>query len=1217
MISTLASAADLELHLDHTADGRYTASTSLRMPESDAPSGISGVPVQIDLAELRSHQMDDAAYGRALARMLFDSRRLSEAFIKAHAAARAQDLPLRLRLHLDPHDDTLHALRWELLCDTDGIHLGLSEQVLLSRFVVSTDSSPYKPKPRRVLRALVAAAAPANLAQFRLTPFDASGVAVATTAALKPAHVTTLDSGAKPVSLARLAESLRDAPDLFCLVCHGALTNGEPVLFLEHTQGLADPVTASRLLEMLGALDALPRLVVLLACEGAGDGCYAALSALGPRLARAGVPAVLAMQGKVGLSAALDFVASMMREIQRDGQIDRAVAAARAAVRATPHWWRPALFMRLISGQLWIPDAAEEPASFDTAPPFPLPDLFPPAESLIGRGSDLVELCNLFEQARQGRKGQVAIITGRPGYGRAALARAVGAYAEERGAAQLALRFWPTARLGEPQRAALWAEDHLLTPEVAALESQIAAAWPASAALAGPAWVRLAAQVAALLGHLPAQMKDNPRALLDPMRTVARQCPLVLRIEGLDLAPDPWPDLLRYLLPELRRDWPALLLLTADAEAEPATLPDDHRGETLAWTLDLAGHGIADLRWLEPVSVADVADHIAPAAPGIARRLHELGDGCPTLIEAIWAEWQEQGTVRWDDQAEQWQADPNAPQVYGRLRDRAHNWLGALLPPNAPADFTEETATSILSCAALEGRAFTAQAVAAALGLDAEAVLDLCDSLIGDEERPGLLDEVGFVPVLGRKPSECPNVYRFSYLYLWLVWRDYGPEGDARRTLQACLAEALEKTYDPEMDLVAGAIIQLYEAAGLLQKAEPYRKRASRTDSIAMLRFQVELLAALEEPGPMDGFRLYELRTELSWRIHRETGRYDEALSIDLAALQQTLEWGDREREAQSRHNVGVRYSFLEQHTSALYELKQALEISKAVLGMRHPSTASTLHALGQVRQDQGDYPTAEDYYQHALEIKKAVLGMRHPETASTLHALGQVRQNQGDYPTAEDYYQQALEISKAVLGMRHPETANTLLALGWLRRDQGDYPTAEDYYQQALEIFKAVLGMRHPETASTLHALGQVRQDQGDYPTAEDYYQHALEIKKAVLGMRHPETASTLRALGWLRQAQGDYFTAESYLQQALAIWQLALGAHHPYTAFTMYQLGVVYEAQSNYSAAEDCFQQALGVQLTTLGSNHPDTQDTQRSIRELEQKTRRQATEEAEPSA
>jgi hypothetical protein len=58
------------------------------------------------------------------------------------------------------------------------------------------------------------------------------------------------------------------------------------------------------------------------------------------------------------------------RELARDGQIDRAVAAARGAVRARPDAWMPVLFLRLRSGRIWyVPGfAAGEGPAFERWP---------------------------------------------------------------------------------------------------------------------------------------------------------------------------------------------------------------------------------------------------------------------------------------------------------------------------------------------------------------------------------------------------------------------------------------------------------------------------------------------------------------------------------------------------------------------------------------------------------------------------------------------------------------------------------------------------------------------------------------------------------------------------------------------------------------------------------------------------------------------------------
>jgi hypothetical protein len=182
---------------------------------------------------------------------------------------------------------------------------------------------------------------------------------------------TTLASGGQ-ATLQKITDALQGdaaAPgvDLLYLVCHGALIDGEPHLWLEDSAGRVEVVPGSELVRRVSELQRRPQLIVLASCQSAGQGSArhsddeGALAALGPRLAEAGIPAVLAMQGNVALQTIGQFLPTFFRELQRDGLIDRAVAVARGAVREQADWWAPVLFMRLKSGRLWYtPGFAEE-----------------------------------------------------------------------------------------------------------------------------------------------------------------------------------------------------------------------------------------------------------------------------------------------------------------------------------------------------------------------------------------------------------------------------------------------------------------------------------------------------------------------------------------------------------------------------------------------------------------------------------------------------------------------------------------------------------------------------------------------------------------------------------------------------------------------------------------------------------------------------------------
>ena len=58
------------------------------------------------------------------------------------------------------------------------------------------------------------------------------------------------------------------------------------------------------------------------------------------------------MQGKISMQTVAEMMPVFFRELQIDGQIDRALAVARGSVRERPDHWMPALFMRLKSGRM-------------------------------------------------------------------------------------------------------------------------------------------------------------------------------------------------------------------------------------------------------------------------------------------------------------------------------------------------------------------------------------------------------------------------------------------------------------------------------------------------------------------------------------------------------------------------------------------------------------------------------------------------------------------------------------------------------------------------------------------------------------------------------------------------------------------------------------------------------------------------------------------------
>lgn len=302
------------------------------------------------LDELR--ELGDAkAYGQALTDSLFQSEELRTALAQARASVEQMRGSLRIRLNIHPAAGELNSLRWETLLDPQsGICFSTDQNIHFSRYLASMDWRPVRLRAKGELKALVMVAAPQGLDAYKLASVDKPAEVESVTGGLGEIPATILEKA----TLNGLVSALQaDEFDILYIVAHGTFANGETLLWLENEDGAVDRQPGGELVTRLRELENRPRLVVLASCQSAGRGKGDVLSALGPRLAAAGIPAVLAMQDNLTMATSAKLMPVFFSELQKDGQIDRALSAARGLVRDQTDWWVPALFTRLKSGRLW------------------------------------------------------------------------------------------------------------------------------------------------------------------------------------------------------------------------------------------------------------------------------------------------------------------------------------------------------------------------------------------------------------------------------------------------------------------------------------------------------------------------------------------------------------------------------------------------------------------------------------------------------------------------------------------------------------------------------------------------------------------------------------------------------------------------------------------------------------------------------------------------
>ncbi len=375
--------------------------------------------MRLNLDLLLATEVDTEGYGLALFEALFAGT-VGEAFDLARGAAEAGRRKLRIRLWIDDDAPEIQALPWErmhLPGATSATPLACSEQNGFSRFHGLNLPQP-PPIDERPLQMLAAIANPLDLPPG-LSPIDveaelrvigralsevlAEGLVKLTVAAGRsgvPPNVRSILSAAGvrfDESLVTPQWVLAEFPrfHLVHFVGHGFFRQasagqaGTAALYLEDDEGRCKVVREEELVAGLTSAGQLPHLVFLAACESARQDATNPLVGLAPRLTRAGVPAVVAMQDRVPMETARLLTSHFYSNLLRHGVVDLAMNQARRLLfnREEPDWATPVLFSRLEDNLLIQPLPEEEPST----PAIPLP----PARYWANLGGLLAIVCLL------------------------------------------------------------------------------------------------------------------------------------------------------------------------------------------------------------------------------------------------------------------------------------------------------------------------------------------------------------------------------------------------------------------------------------------------------------------------------------------------------------------------------------------------------------------------------------------------------------------------------------------------------------------------------------------------------------------------------------------------------------------------------------------------------------------------------------------------------
>jgi tetratricopeptide (TPR) repeat protein len=204
-----------------------------------------------------------------------------------------------------------------------------------------------------------------------------------------------------------------------------------------------------------------------------------------------------------------------------------------------------------------------------------------------------------------------------------------------------------------------------------------------------------------------------------------------------------------------------------------------------------------------------------------------------------------------------------------------------------------------------------------------------------------------------------------------------------------------------------------------------------------------------------------------------------------------------------------------------LSQFDKAEELYDVLLEQTSDEVEKTLYYnhLGYIKDHQGDYEKAIEYYEKGLAIDEKTLPPNHPVLATSNNNIGAVYRNTGEYSKALSFYEKALEIYQKTLPPNHPSLAPSYNNIGGVYMSMGEYSKALSFYEKTREILKKSLPPNHPDLAISYNNIGLVYGNMGEYSKALSSYELARDILQRSLPPNHPHAQSVRKRIEIVKQ--------------------------------------------------------------------------------------------------
>ncbi len=767
----------------------------------------------------------------------------------------------------------------------------------------------------------------------------------------------------------------------------------------------------------------------------------------------------------------------------------------------------------------------EEQASRVTTAPAPT------AHEFVGREAELSVLHELLKNACAGRR-QVVFVTGEPGIGKSTL---VGTF--------LSATAGPVRSVARAQCIELYGTNEPYLPLLEAMQrlgAEIGADKLSSYLQSfAPTWL---AQMPWLQNpsHAPepeavpgaATSQRMLRELAQALEALSAVKPIVLWLEDLHWSDHSTLDAISFLA---RRSEPARLMVIGSyrpAEARARGHPIQSVKEAIAL------HGECREIALGFLGLGDVAVYIQRRfglEPGELGELSQFvfgrTDGNPLFVVALADDLVRSGAIRRNGVT--WRLSHPVSQIGLTIPDTVQILIGQQIAGLA----TEER--RVLQIAAVSGAEFSAAAIAAGLGIEVDAVEDICDRLVHRQQF-----------IVSRGSHDWPDgtvANRYAFVHAMYQQGLGSRVSEARRVeWQGKIAAREEQAYGEDSGDIAAQLAIRFEAARQYDRSVKYFELAAHNalagnayiEAARLFGKAIEMLPAAQ----VDDARNRELRMLLPRGVAvigsrgYATGEVEEIYQRALAIARERGDQPAVVRVLQSIWTTSVVRGQLNKARSLATEISDHAELTsdKSLLLQAHAKLGQTCFHLGELSMARG-------YFENALAISSDMSEEKarweRPRVAAylawTLWYLG--------YPDAAARTgNDAVQWARSLKG--HYAVVFSVGFVAWIHLFRGELTLAEAFVDEQFEI-ASEQGLPFWNTWSSC-LKGLILARQGHYATGLARMSESLNEYRAtgaLIGLAHFMTELAEACL-----TAGDFSHGLRTIEEARAICAATGNRYH-----------------------------------------------------------------------